>query len=272
MGYSVEVNSNNYNSEVDQASYTKTVIVDFYATWCGPCKLLKPILEKLVQEYDFILAKVDIDQNPDLANRFSIEGVPDVRVVAQGEMYPGFVGAMSEPQIRSLLAQLNLKSELELGLEAVRDAMAANNPQQAKQLLDLLFTKYPDNPIIALEAARFLIKLNRLDDAEKILKTIREDKREFYPKAQAFLRLIDLKQVVNNPGETELDQLYAQAARLTLAEDYENALPLFLQVVQTERKYRDDGARKSMIAIFNMLGLDHPLTKQYQQELMLALY
>lgn len=272
MGYSVEVNSSNYNSEVDEASYTKTVIVDFYATWCGPCKLLKPILEKLVKEYDFILAKIDIDQNQDLANRYSIEGVPDVRVVVQGDMYPGFVGVISEPQIRTLLAQLNLKSELELGLEAVRDAIAAQNHQQAKQLLDELFAKYPDNPVIALEAARFLIRLNRFDDAEKFIKTIGEDQRKFYPKAQSFQSIIQLKRVVDHPGEGELDQLFAQAARLTLAEDYESALPLFLQVVQARRKERSDAARKAMIAIFNLLGLTHPLTKQYQQELMLALY
>ncbi|WP_013320341.1 tetratricopeptide repeat protein [Gloeothece verrucosa] len=272
MGYSVEVESDTYNSEVVQASYSKTVIVDFYATWCGPCKLLKPILEKLVLEYDFILAKVDIDKNQDLATRYGIEGVPDVRVVVEGQMYPGFVGVMSEPQIRALLTQLNLKSDLEIGLEAVRDAIAVQNPQQAKQILDQLFAKYPHNPQIALEAARFLIRFNRLDDAEKIVKTIGADQREFYPKAQAFQTLIELQRGVNDLGDSELDRLFGQAARLTLAEDYENALPLFLQVVQSSRKYRDDGARKAMIAIFNLLGLSHPLTKQYQQELMLALY
>ncbi|MGK7874229.1 MAG: tetratricopeptide repeat protein [Xenococcaceae cyanobacterium] len=272
MGYSVEVNSCNYNAEVIENSYEKPVLVDFFATWCGPCQLLKPMLEKLVKEYDFILAKVDIDQNQDLANHFGIEGVPDVRIVTNGKMIPGFVGVLPEPQLRELLAQLHLKSELELGLEEVHKAIASQDARRAKHLFDELFAKYPENSGLAIEAAKFLVRINQLDYAEKILETIGVDNREYYPKAQSIKTLIQFKQVAENPGVSELDQLFAKAARLTLVEDYEGALQLFLEVVQTSRKYRNDGARKAMISIFNLLGLDHALTKKYQQELMLTLY
>lgn len=272
MGYSVEVDRDSFRTEVLETSYYKPILVDFYATWCGPCQLLKPVLEKLVKEYDFVLAKVDIDKNQDLANQFGIEGVPDVRIVVRGEMYSGFVGAMAEAQLRDLLERLNLKSELELGLESVKSAIASQNLQQAKQLFDELFAKYPDNSRIALEAARFLVRIGQLEDAQRMAKTIKESDRVFYPKAQSIDTLIDLKRAIDNPGEDELDRLYTQAARLALAEEYERSLQEFLNIVQENRQYKNDGARKAMIALFNWLGFDHPLTKQYQKELMMVLY
>jgi putative thioredoxin len=271
MGYSIEVNGSTFNSEVLEQSYTTLVLIDFYATWCGPCQLLKPVLEKLVKEYDFILAKVDIDKNQDLANQYGIEGVPDVRIVSQGEMYPGFVGAMPEAQLRELLGKFNLHSELEVGLEKAREAIASQDLPKAKQWFDELFAKYPDEPRVAIEAACFLVRIGRFEEAQTRARTIKPDNREFYPKAQAIETLIALKQESENAGDSELDRLYARAARLALSQNYEEALKLFLQIVQENRRYKNDGARKAMVALFNLLGLDRPLTKQYQKELMMAL-
>ncbi|MCU0536220.1 MAG: tetratricopeptide repeat protein [Hydrococcus sp. Prado102] len=271
MGYSIEVNGSNFNSEVIEPSYTTLVLIDFYATWCGPCQLLKPVLEKLVKEYDFILAKVDIDKDRDLANRYAIEGVPDVRIVYQGEMYPGFVGAMPEGQLRELLAKFNLHSDLEVGLEKAKEAIASQDLPQAKQWFDDLFAKYPEDSRLVIEAACFLVRIGRFEEAKTISRTIKPENREFYPKAQAIETLIELKQAIEDAGDSELDRLYARAARLALSQDYEEALQLFLQIVQENRRYKNDGARKAMVALFNLLGLDRPLTKQYQKELMMAL-
>ena len=272
MGYSIEVNSSNYETEVVEKSYETVVIVDFFATWCGPCQMLKPMLEKLVQEYDFVLAKVDIDKNPDLANAFGIEGVPDVRIVTQGDMLPGFVGVLSEPQLRDLMGRLNLKSDLEAGLAEAQQAIAIGNQQQAKHLFDKLFAQYPNHPSVAIEAAKFLVSLNQLDDANQMLATIEQDNQEYFPQAQALKAIIQFQQEVNNPGESELDRLFAQANRLSLDQKYEDALQILLSIVERDRKYRDDGARKAMLAIFDLLGNDHPLTKQYRSQLMMTLW
>jgi putative thioredoxin len=272
MGYAIDIDVSNFAIEVVEKSYTKPVIADFYATWCGPCQLLKPILEKLVKEYDFILAKIDIDQNPDLAHQFGIEGVPDVRVFKQGVVSPGFVGALSENQLREFLAQLNLKSDLDLEIEKAKEAIAHQDYQQAKLIFDELFKSYPNESKVTLEAALFLLKVKQIESAEKLLQTIREDNKEYYPKAQAIVTLIEFKNTSETVTENELDAVFTKATELSLSENPEEALQLFLNIVQQNRKYRNDAARKAMVAIFNFLGMDHPLTKKYQKELMLSLY
>jgi len=272
MGISLETDSNNFATEVVEQSYQQPVVVDFYATWCGPCKILKPILEKLAQEYDFTLAKIDIDKNPELANSYHVEGVPDVRIVNQGEVLPGFVGVLPEPKIREMLEQLNLKSRLEIDLENLQKAVASGDAKQAKKLFDELFEKYPGNPRITIEAAKFLISLNRFEDATKLLDTIPPSERAVYSEAEGVKALIHFKQEAENQGESELDQSYAEACRLTLESNYDRALQLFLEIVGTSRKYKDDGARKAMLSIFNLLGDEHPLTQQYRKQLMLKLY
>ncbi|MDY6782717.1 MAG: tetratricopeptide repeat protein [Cyanobacteriota bacterium] len=272
MGYSVEADRGNYETEVLEKSYEMPVLVDFNATWCGPCQLLKPILEKLVGEYDFVLAKVDIDKNPELASQYGIEGVPDVRVVTQGETLPGFVGALSEPQLREFLGQLNLKSELEKGIKEAQDAIASRDARRAKQIFDELFVKYPDSAKLTLEAAQFLVRANKLKEAQEMLATISADRREEYARAQSLKTLIQFQQIIETPAENELDRQFSKAAQLTLAQDYDGALKLFLGIVEESRRYRDDGARKAMLSIFSVLGNAHPLTQKYQQELMLALY
>ncbi|MDY7014774.1 MAG: thioredoxin domain-containing protein, partial [Cyanobacteriota bacterium] len=245
MGYSIEADRGNYETEVLEKSYEMPVLVDFYATWCGPCQLLKPVLEKLAKEYDFVLAKVDIDKNSELASQYGVEGVPDVRIVTQGETIPGFVGALSEPQLREFLGQLNLKSELEIGLEETRNAISSQDAPRAKRIFDELFAKYPDSEALALEAAQFLVRVNQLEAAREMLETIGAEKREAYAKAQSLKALIEFQHIINTPAESELDRQFSKAARLTLAQDYEGALKLFLEIVQEERRYRDDGARKA---------------------------
>lgn len=271
MGYSIDINPENFVTEVVENSYTLPVIADFYATWCGPCQLLKPILEKLVKEYDFILAKIDIDQNPELANQFGIEGVPDVRLFHQGEVSPGFVGALSELQLREFLEQLNLKSDLDIGLEKIQESIASQNYQQTKLIFDELFQKYPNESKLVIQAALFLIKIKQIESAEKLLQTIQENNKEYYPKAQALKTLIEFKNS-SESTENKLDAVFILATELSLSGNTEEALQLFLSIVQQNRKYRNDAARKAMIAVFNLVGMEHPLTKKYQRELMMSLY
>ena len=273
MGVSIEVNGENFAAEVVQKSYEKPVVVDFFAQWCGPCQMLKPILEKLVQEYDFVLAKVDIDQSPDLANTYGVEGVPDVKIWVQGQMREGFVGVLPEPKLRSLLTELSLKSELEQGLETLQTAIQSGAIDQAKQLLQALSEKYPDDRRLILAGAKFLINQNRIESATKLLTAIQADEKEYFAQAQALKSLVQFQQIVaETVVENELDEIFFKAVRLTLAMDYTAALDLFLELVHRDRKYRGDAGRKGILTIFDLLGSEHPLTKEYRRQLLSALY
>lgn len=272
MGSSVNVTSQNFATDVVEASHQRPVLVDFFAQWCGPCQMLKPILEKLVQEYDFVLAKVDIDQSPDLAKTYHIEGVPDVRIVNQGKMYSGFVGVLPEPQLRELLAQLDLKSDLDVGLEAVQSQVATGDFQQANAAFSQLLELYPHDRQVSIAYAKFLIAQDQLAEAEGVLAAIEEHERGFYAQAEALGNLIQMKLDSQRPPEHELNPAFFAAVNHTLAEDYQAALQGFLTILTKDRKYRDDGARKALLVIFALLGDAHPLTKQYRKQLTLALY
>ncbi|MCY7286341.1 MAG: tetratricopeptide repeat protein [Cyanobacteria bacterium CAN_BIN43] len=272
MGVSVEVDSATFATEVLEASYQKPVLVDFFAQWCGPCKMLKPMLEALAQEYDFVLAKVDIDQSPDLAHTYKVEGVPDVRVVTHGDVNPGFVGVLPEPQLREFLSNLSLKSELDLGLEAVKAAIAQGDLEQAKAFLGHLINEFPQSQKLAIAAAKFLISQGSFESTEKILATVPEEDREYYPQVKALRELVSLKQESVNPMTHALDEPFFAAIEQVLNENYEAALIQLLNLVSRSRKYRNDGARKAMVMVFELMGDENPLTNQYRRKLTSALY
>ncbi|XGV96703.1 MAG: tetratricopeptide repeat protein [Leptolyngbya sp. BL-A-14] len=273
MGASISVNQSTFATEVIAKSHEKPVLVDFFAQWCGPCQMLKPVLEKLAQEYDFILAKVDIDQSPELAQTYGVEGVPDVRVVVDGTVGNGFVGMLPEPKLREFLAQLQVTSLLDEALEAIYTDAAIGNVDQAEARLTALLEQHPDNRGLTLEAANFYIEADRLDTAEALLAKIQDYDKDYAPHAKTLKAIVQFKQMAFQPdGDSDLDRAFKQAATLVLEEDYGAALDQFLTILTTDRRFREDGARKAMLAVFDLLGDDHPLTKDYRKRLVMVLY
>lgn len=272
MGYSIDVYDHDFEQEVLEKSYETPVIVDFFATWCGPCQMLKPMLEKLAQEYDCVVAKVDTDQNPYLAQAFKIEGVPDVKIISQGQVIDGFVGVLPEPELKELLAKCHIKSQVDEDLAAIQAEISADRIEKAQELWDSLLDKYPSNPKVILEAAKFFIAVNQIDRARELLDKITQTEPAFFNAAKAVRALIQFEAECSYPGDDDLDKSFAKAACLTVEGQYEAALQLFLEVLETDRKYKDDGARKAMLSIFDILGGEHPLTLEYRQKLTRALY
>lgn len=272
MGQSIVVNQAEFDQAVLKPSFDQPVIVDFFATWCGPCQLLKPMLESLAQEYDFTLAKVDIDQNPELAKAFGVEGVPDVRIVTQGEVQEGFVGVLPEPQLRELLNKLGLQSSLEQDLAALAVAQATGDMAEVLPALATLLTRYPNNGQILLKAAQ--VYLAQGDDAlaNQYLDLINPSDRATSDQADGLRGLLILRQSLADLGDSELDIAYGKAGKTALAGDFAAALEGFLGVVERDRTYRKDGGRKAMLTLFKLLGDGDPLTLTYRKRLMQALY
>ncbi|HEY9615566.1 MAG TPA: tetratricopeptide repeat protein [Microcoleaceae cyanobacterium] len=273
MGSSIAVNQSTFATAVLAQSHTKPVLVDFFAQWCGPCQMLKPVLEQLAQEYDFVLAKVDIDQEPELAQTYGVQGVPDVKIVIDGEVSDGFVGMVPEPQIRQLLAQLNLKSGVELGLEAVYSAATTGNLESARSQLQALLDHYPDQPQLQLEATSFYLDDQQFDKAEALLKAVSEYDKTYGTAVKQLQSILFFQRLAHESiGDHPCDERFQQAAKLVIEEQYQPALEVLLAIVGQDRRYRNDGARKAVLAIFDRLGDDHSLTKDYRKKLTMLLY
>jgi len=273
MGSIVEVTSPTFEEAVLEQSYQTPVVIDFYAQWCGPCQLLKPLLEKLTQEYEFVLAKVDIDQNPELARIYRVEGVPDVKVAVKGEMFDGFVGMLDEPQLRSFLAQLNLKSQFDEAMTTLAEMRKTGDAAQLQAQYADLLQQYPDRAPLLLEAAKFYLDQGQTERATPLLDRIDPLAPPYGAQADALRSLSAFHQTIAELSpSTEADQLYLAGAQAAIAGDYEAAMAQFLELVRRDRQYRADAGRKALLTLFNLLGNEHPLTQTYRKRLMQTLY
>jgi putative thioredoxin len=274
MGLSIDVDEQSFATAVLERSQAQLVVVDFFATWCGPCKLLKPMLEGLVPEYDLTLAKVDIDQCPNLAHEYGVEGVPDVRFVWQGQVTSEFVGVPSEEAIRDRIGQFGLRSGLDEGLLAISAARSAGDRAQVQALIQQLVHQYPSSVQVIVLAVELFLEHGQLEMAQTLVSRVEAHvPKEWATRVDGLKTLIGLGKFVQAPAtEHALDSAYLAAAQAALQGNYEAALTGLLEIVCCDRKYQADGARKTMIGLFNVLGEDHPLTRVYRKQMMQAMY
>lgn len=271
---------------VVQNSLHKPVLVDFWAQWCAPCKVLLPVLEKITASYggELLLAKVDCDAEQEIVARLGVQSLPTVVLFKDGKPVDGFTGAQSEADIRALLAKHvpEPAEVVEDPVETAQQLFDNGEYAQAESMLKELLSGEAKEPAALVLYARCLAERGALEDAEAVINSLTDDEQK-HAVAAVRAQLTFLKQSAELPDMAELktrlakdandDEAVLQLSIQQLArQNYEPALESLLQLFVRNRDFADGAAHKTLLQVFELLGTEHPLVTAYRRRLYQALY
>ena len=275
----VEVDENNFTEEVIQKSSTVPVLVDFWATWCGPCKTLTPMLEKLASKHNgaFVLAKVNVDENQRLAMQFQVRSVPAVFMIKDGAVVDGFLGAQPEKVIEQFLAKHISGTEQEIE-DPIDRMIAQGDFKNAMRALE-----QDDSDESRVRRATIHMLQGNLEATKSLLKTVSADGRrlERYKALKAqihFIEIVGNSEPINQltaiitREPTNWDAHYKIASYQLLNGEIETALAGFLNIIRHDRHYNDDAARIGLVMAFDLLGSDDERVTKYRRLLASTLH
>ncbi|MEN9774265.1 MAG: hypothetical protein RL322_1335 [Pseudomonadota bacterium] len=279
----IEINQQQFEQAVVEASRQQPVLVDFWAPWCGPCRALGPALEQVERDYAgrVTLVKINSDENPELSARFKVRSIPLVLLFRDGAPIDQFVGARSVGQIKDFL-QPHLPRPEDPFLQAAREALAAGDRSGAAEHFSAALALNPANEAARRTYVRTLVGLGRIADARHAFEPIRPS-AGFDLSAAALAFLIDAGEwaasgidaaaahaaVGASPEEPQAR--FDLARVLALDEQWQAAMDQLLEVIRIDRKFRDDAARKAMLALFELCN-DPQLVSAYRRKLSAGLY
>ncbi|MFN2382079.1 MAG: thioredoxin [Guyparkeria sp.] len=273
------VTTQEFHDQVVEASKEAPVLVDFWAEWCGPCQQLMPLLSQIVEDMDgqVKLAKVDTEAEQELAQQIGVRSLPTVMMFVDGRPVDQFQGALPEGQIREFIGR-HVLSEIDKLRHQAQQVRAAGAIDQAMDLLKQANQHEPGNVEVLLDIADLIAEQGDLDQAWQILEALpvdaatRDDVREFKARigmsraAQSGPPEDELRtRIDNDPKDCEARE--ALAAKLAIRNDIEGALEQNYQIMLRDRAYNDDVGRRGLIDLFEMLGNEHPLTRQYRRKM-----
>ncbi len=278
----LDATSESFAADVIERSHDAPVVVDFWAPWCGPCKMLGPVLEKLAREYDgkFTLVKVDVDQASDVAGSLGVRSIPAVFGVRDGQVFDAFTGVQPENVVRQWLDRL-LPSPAETLVKQAR-ALEATDPKAADAKYAEALKIVPDMPEARLGLGRLALAAGRIDEAAGVIAAL--ERRGFLePDGEKLKAELILKSQAENSGgvdaaraalaaePNDLTRKFALAEALAASGDYEEALSLCLDLVERDRKGVGEKARQTMLAVFQLLPPDSRLVTEFRRQLSLVL-
>ncbi len=277
---SLDVSQADFEQQVVAASFKHPVVIDFWAPWCAPCKSLKPILEKLAAEYGgkFVLAKVNSDENPQIAARYGVRGIPAVKAVVDGEVVNEFTGALPESAVREWLDKIIPTPAEELRREAQGKAQAGDL-DKALELLGEASVLDEKNEWVRVDAAEILLVKGEVDEAQRLLDTLKDhdvlkDARVLQLMAQ--VRLSVMKEegaseaqlsAAIAANENDLDARLKLANVLIASNRVAEGMDQLLEIVRRDRKFKDDIGRRTLLDVFNLLGGQGELVSSYRRKL-----
>lgn len=279
----VDITQENAKALLVDESYNRPVVVDFWADWCGPCKSLMPILEKLAHEYQgaFLLAKVNADEQHMIAGQFGVQSLPTVMVMQNGQPVDGFMGAQTEVQVRQVLEKY-LPKPWDKAYSTGRDLLQAGDAAQALGPLKEAYASSQHQGDIASYLAMAYVQMKRLDEAAEILSQVRMvEQGPEYEQAKAQLELA--QNADKAPEISALEQKLEASpddaeVRFQLAVQYaqhhyhREALELLFGLLQKDLSARDGEIRRTYADVLAVLGKGDPLAVEYQRKLYALLY
>jgi putative thioredoxin len=271
----VDVTESTFGDEVLQRSFDVPVVVDFWAPWCAPCRTLGPILERAAIEAGgaFRLARVNVDDNPQLSIRFGVRGIPAVKAFRQGEVVSEFTGAQPEPVVHRFLERV-APAEVDVELVRALGLQAARHWAGAEAAFRDVLTREEANAAASLGLLECLLMQGRGQEARVVLadfppSTEWAAAEKLRPLAELLAEAASLEPV--DPDDPLAAQLL-QAGRLIGLGNLEAAMDGLLDVLRSDKDYRGGRARLALLGLFALLGDEDPLTRSYRDELASILF
>ena len=270
----ININQDQFLSEVVEKSKTIPVIVDFWAPWCGPCKQLTPILEKITNSKNgkVILAKVNVDENQEIAAQLKIQSIPTVYGFVDGKPIDAFQGAQPESKINEMVDKLidaTPGNEVPKLLEEANNLFKSQKYSEAQSIYENLIAMDPGNPKIISGMLRCLLQLNKIDDVKEILESLDENIlqdeeilkiKKLYENFHNSNNEVTVDAIMNNlkNDPKNKDIKFELAEKYLSLNEIEKGFKELLQLYEEDPKWNEEAAKKKLLEHFNLLGFNDP--------------
>ena len=276
--YVIDVTAENFQAVILEGSMVQPVLVDFWAEWCQPCKTLMPMLAKLADEYQgaFVLAKINTEEQQELAGQFQIRSIPACKLFVNGQMADEFTGALPEEQLRAFLDK-HIPRESDNLVEQAQQLLQQGDADAAADLIAQALKDDPANSNAIIAFAQLKASIGESDAAQQALDSLPEDAQKKPAVAAMRAQIVFDEVTIDAPPLEELEKIvaadannsearYQLAAQLVMHNQLEAALDQLMVLLQKDRGYGDDAARKAMIRVFDILG-EHPIVAKYRSRM-----